>query len=89
MEMLFALLAVAAAPAPPQDSALVTPRVVSEAELRGRGFDTAWEFPRHRPNGTAYPGVAFEEANFRLVRAPLVPASAGTPAIWLGDSKQR
>lgn len=85
MEMLFALLAVAAAPAPPQDSALVTPRVVSEAELRGRGFDTAWEFPRHRPNGTAYPGVAFEEANFRLVRAPLVPASAGTPAIWLGD----
>ena len=55
--MLSFALALLAAQAAPQDPLAVTPRVVSAAELRGRGFDASWEFPRHRSDGTPYPGV--------------------------------
>jgi hypothetical protein len=64
---------------------LVAPRDVSVAELRDRGFQANWEFPRYRANGTAYPGVDFEQTMFGLARKPLVPAQNGRPAIWLGD----
>ena len=83
--MLSLLLSISALAPPIQEPQTVTPRVVKEAELRGRGFDAAWEFPRHRANGTSYPGVDFEEAIFRLARQPLLPAQGGQPEIWLGD----
>ena len=83
--MLSVLLSLSALATPPQEPQVITPRVVQEAELRGRGFDRAWEFPRHRVNGTPYPGVDFEEAIFRLARQPLLPASASQPELWLGD----
>lgn len=76
------LLAVAAVP---QAAEAVEPRVVSEAELRGRGFDAAWEFPRQRADGSNYPGVDFEQAMFRYARQPLAPAAGGEPELWLGD----
>jgi hypothetical protein len=75
----------AALPQAGQGDLLVPPRDVTVAELRDRGFEAQWEFPRFRANGTAYPGVEFEQQMFRLARQALVPASQGRPAIWLGD----
>jgi len=67
------------------DPKAVTPRVVSEAELRGLGFAAEWEFPRHRADGTPFPGKVFEDDCFALARKPLVAATASQPEIWLGD----
>lgn len=83
--MLSLVLSISALAHPIQELQTITPRVVKMEELRDRGFDPAWEFPRHRANGTPYPGVDFEEAIFRLAREPLIPAEAGQPEVWLGD----
>lgn len=67
------------------DPKAVQPRIVSEAELRGRGFAKEWEFPRFKADGKPYPGKLFEDSCFRLARKPLVAAQGGQPELWLGD----
>lgn len=69
----------------PQQRTEVPARVVDAAEMDGRGFAPAWEFPRERADGTPYPCVAFEERMFALVREPLLPAEDGRAAVWMGD----
>lgn len=69
----------------PQVAKPIEPAIVPLAELRGRGFDVSWEFPRTLANGKATPGVLFEQEMLKLVREPLLPASGSQPALWLGD----
>ena len=69
----------------PQAGEVIEAVEVPIQELRGRGFDASWEFPRRFANGKETPGVAFEKSMLKLVREPLLAASGGQPAVWFGD----
>jgi len=66
-------------------ASVVPAHQVEWAELRARGFAADWEFPRHKADGTPYPCIAFENSVFELARQPILAASEGRPALWLGD----